>query len=110
MNNEQKAKWMVILPWSEYHNLASSPIGVVQMPVPLQGNPFDIALQANDACYGPLCIPESAELQKAFKDLCYADWSPNQDFEERKKNALKAVEAKKIIDKYPLFPVYVEVE
>lgn len=97
-------EWLVILPWTEYHSLVSSPVGIIVAPIPLPGNPFDIALQSGDACYGPLSMKEGVELQKAFRDLCHADWSPNQNVEEAERNSLVSIEARRTINKYSIYP------
>lgn len=104
MSAKNRKKWMVVLPWGEYHNLVPYPVGIVIASIPLPGNDFDIRVEGFDRCYGPLTGPETSTLTKAFRDLSEADWTPNQRGIEKDENARTSLAAKKIIEGFPLYP------
>jgi hypothetical protein len=101
---KRKSEWFVLLPWSEYHDLSACPLNVIVTRTSKEA--FDMAESHLDRVYGPLYGPLSLDdankLMTAFKDLCYADWSPNQTVQDRSENAKLAQLSRKVIGEFSL--------
>ena len=96
MNEDAKeSKWFVILPWSEYHELSSTPLRAAIVRTHKAAS--DLAESYLDKVYGPLPHEAATELVTAFRDLCWADWSPNQTPEDRDENYIISSNANIII-------------
>lgn len=87
----------VLLPWSQYYNLES----IVIAPVCAS---FEAADGLKESCLDEIVEVDSdaaaSELSAAFGTLCLANWTPNQDREEKDRNEERASDALAIIKKY----------
>lgn len=96
----EKLKWYALLSWSEYHNLESAPI---QCAFDLDPNRLNNDSSPLDQIYGPLDAAEVKKLINAFRDLCEADWTPNQSSKDREENSIISRESHSIIYSSPLW-------